>query len=255
MQERTLPVYPAGSVDVPYVIADMDELVADDTRWGEHSHPTHELLWNERGTSTASIGPRTWTITPMVGLWIPAGVLHAGLARAGTWYRAAQFDVRDAPALADEPVAVKITPLLGLLLERLRDTTLTSASRGVTESMVLDVLAPSPHALVVHAPKAELLRPVVDALRQDPGDQRTLAEWSRALGASTRTISRAFLAETGLGFSGWVGTLRAHRAVELLVAGSSPEEVAAATGYASVSAFGAAFRRVTGLTPGSFRHR
>src|SRR5690606_22904954 len=109
---RHLPVYEAGSVAMPYVITGMAERVDRDTVWEPHSHPTHELLWNRAGASTATIGARTWTITPSVGLWIPAGVLHSASAPAGTWYRTAHVDTRTLTPLPAEPVAVQMAPLL-----------------------------------------------------------------------------------------------------------------------------------------------
>src|SRR5690606_29219030 len=105
-----------GAVEVPFVIAGVSERLERRTHWVEHSHPTHELLWNEHGASTATVGRRTWTITPTCGLWMPAGVVHAGAAQAGTWYRATEFSTRSVPSIADAPVTVEITPLLRLLL-------------------------------------------------------------------------------------------------------------------------------------------
>lgn len=250
---RSLPTFAAGAVDVPYVIQGMDELVSRDTVWEEHSHPTHELLWNLRGASSATTGARTWTITPTVGLWVPAGVMHSGRMPAGTWYRAAQFGLHAAPPLSQEPVAVEITPLLALLLDRLDDGALSAASRTLTEQMVLDVLAPSPHELFVQQPRGELLHPIATALTEDPADQRGLADWAALLDVSPRTITRAFRAETGLSFARWQAVVRAQRAVLLLAQGAGVEAVAEQVGYRSASAFGVAFRRTTGLTPGRFR--
>ena len=149
IDRRTLPAYAAGETAMPFVITGMDELVDRDTEWEPHSHPTHELLWNRRGASSATIGSRTWTITPSVGLWIPAGMMHSARAAAGTWYRTAHVDVRTASPLPTEPVAVEVTPLLTLVLERLVDTALTADSRDLTERMVFDLLEPSPDALLV----------------------------------------------------------------------------------------------------------
>lgn len=248
-------MYPAGSVEVPFVIAGMDELVEEHIRWAPHSHPTHELLWNERGTSTVTVGRRTWTITPTIGFWIPAGVLHSGVTPAGTWYRTTHFAVDAVPALAAEPVVVEISPLLRLLLQRLMEPELSERSRSATEVLVLDVLGPAPHQLLVQVPEAPMLRPLVDAVLHDPADPRTLAEWSTILGVSTRTLTRAFQHEVGHGFNRWVATVRAQRAVELFAVGHPADEVAHRLGYASISAFGAAFRRTTGLTPGAFQWR
>src|SRR5699024_4151953 len=144
-------------------ITGMDEWVATDTTWEPHSHPTHELLWNRRGASSATIGSRTWAIAPSVGLWIPAGVLHSATAPAGTWYRTAHVDVETTAPLPAEPVAVDVTPLLRLLLERLVDEALSARSRELTEQMVFDLLSPSPHPLLVQKPTSALLQPIVTA--------------------------------------------------------------------------------------------
>lgn len=252
-ETRSLPVVAAGAVEVPFSIQPYDEVVACDTTWGEHSHPFHELLWNERGASTAVVGARVWTITPALGLWMPAGTLHSGSAIAGTWFRATFFGFPTTPSISDTPVAVEITPLLRLLLERLGDDRLSPASRATTEAMVLDVLEPSPRELLVQGPTSALLRPIAEALRADPGDQRTLAQWATELGVSARTVSRAFTAETGTSFARWVASVRAQHAVALLARGWEVEAVAEEVGYQSASAFGAAFRRTTGLTPSAFR--
>ncbi|MFN3601944.1 MAG: helix-turn-helix domain-containing protein [Dietzia sp.] len=253
VETRTLPVHAAGDAVMPFVITGMDELVARDTEWDPHSHPTHELLWNRSGASTATIGSRTWSITPFVGLWIPAGVLHSAAAPAGTWYRTAHVDTRTSSPLPGEPVAVEVTPLLTLLLERLVDHTLGTRSRELTEQMVFDLLEPSPHALLVQRPDAELLRPIVAALETNPGDDRSLTEWAARLGVSERTVTRAFRTETGLSFGAWQAAFRAQHASVLLGTGMPVDEVAERVGYRSASAFGAAFRRTTGLTPGQFR--
>lgn len=249
METRTLPVYEAGAVVMPFVITGMAERVDRDTVWEPHSHPTHELLWNRTGASTATIGARTWTITPSIGLWIPAGVLHSATAPAGTWYRTAHVDTRTRSPLPEEPVAVEVT----LLLERLVDQALQPKSRELTEQMVFDLLEPSPHALLVQRPDSALLRPIVDALEVNPGDTRSLGEWAARLGVSERTVTRTFRAETGLSFGAWQAALRAQHAAVMLGGGMPVDEVAVRVGYSSASAFGAAFRRTTGLTPGRFR--
>jgi AraC-like DNA-binding protein len=252
---RELPTLAAGEVDVPFVIRGYEEVVVDDTAWSEHSHPWHELLWNEHGASTAVVGSQVWCITPTLGLWMPAGQLHSASAVAGTSYRAHFFRHGTVSAMPDVPVAVEITPLLRLLLERLEEGDLPSRSRAVTEAMVLDVLRPSPRALLVQLPTSALLRPIVDAVRADPAHQRTLAGWASVLGCSARTLTRAFQTETGTSFARWVASVRAQHAVQLLSRGFEVDVVADAVGYRSASAFGAAFRRTTGTTPGRFRAR
>jgi iron complex transport system permease protein len=202
---------------MPFAILSWSEDFGRDTTWNEHSHPFHELLWNERGVSTAVVGTRVWTITPSLGLWMPAGTLHSGSAVAGTRCRAGFFGFDTVSSISPAPVGVEISPLLRLLLERLADTGLPAGSRAVTEAMVLDVLTPSPYELLLHMPTSGLLRPIADAVRDDPGDQRTLADWASQLGVSARTITRAFNAETGTSFARWVAAVRAQHADAALV--------------------------------------
>ncbi|MFD5753065.1 helix-turn-helix domain-containing protein [Streptomyces sp. NPDC127033] len=254
-ETRSLPALGPGATETPFVIMGYDEVVTHDTVWDEHSHPFHELLWNERGVSSAVVGARVWTITPALGLWMPAGTLHSGSAVAGTWFRASFFGFGTTSSISDVPVAVEITPLLRLLLERLGDPGLAAGSRAATEALVLDVLAPSSRELLVQVPTSALLHPIAEAVREDPGDPRTLTDWACALGVSPRTITRAFNSETGTSFARWVAAVRAQHAVALLTRGWDVEAVAEQVGYRSASAFGAAFRRTTGLTPGTFRAR
>lgn len=250
---RTLPVVAAGAVEMPFGILGYDEVVACDTTWDEHSHAFHELLWNERGASTAVVGARVWTITPSLGLWMPAGTLHSGSAVAGTWFRAGFFGFHTTPSISDVPVTVEITPLLRLLLERSRTEDLTPPARERTDAVILDLLAPSPRELMLTVPDHPLLAPVVAALMADTSDPTTLEEWARRIGVSSRTLARAFEASTGVGFRTWVTTARSHHAVALLAEGQRVEDVAVQVGFRSASAFTAAFRRVTGVTPGEFR--
>lgn len=252
MHTRTLPVYAAGAIDVPVHVFGNDELIDRDTLWSEHSHPTHELLWHEAGAGAVAIGPREWTVAPSVGLWIPAGTLHSGWTPAGTQQRAAHFHT-STPALAQAPSAVEITPLLRLLLDRLITAELSPASHATTQAMILDVLRPSENGLLLHVPAKPLLAPIVEAVRGAPGDATTLAGWAARLDVSARTITRAFGAETGMGFTRWVATARAQHAVVLLAQGMEIDEVAGMVGYRSASAFTTAFRRVTGTTPGRYR--
>lgn len=228
------------------------ETMERETYWAEHSHPTHELLWRDNGVGTVTIGARTWTITPPLGMWIPAGVPHSGWTPAGVVVNAAQFDVDDSP-ISDAPTAVRIHPLLRLLLARLQTLDPRSESYALTEAMILDVISPAEHEVLLHRPTAELLAPIVETALTDPSDPTTLQEWAARLGTSPRTITRAFTAETGLGFNRWVTTARIHRAITLIGLGSEIPDAAADVGYASASAFTTACRRITGTTPANLR--
>jgi hypothetical protein len=91
-------------------------------------------------------------------------------------------------------------------------------------------------ALDLPLPPDDRARRAAEGLLVDCADPRSLVEWGRAVGASDRTLRRALVAGPGL------------RSDE----SRTRAQVAGQVGYATTSAFGAAFRRVTGITPGAY---
>lgn len=122
--------------------------------------------------------------------------------------------------------------LLGVLLDELTDEPLSP----IELPMPLDARARR---------AAELLRAVVD----DEPDVEAVASHA---GASVRTLERYFHAETGLSFGVWRQRARLVRAMTQLANGASVTAAGLAVGYASTSAFVAAFRRTVGVTPGRY---
>jgi AraC-like DNA-binding protein len=84
-------------------------------------------------------------------------------------------------------------------------------------------------------------------------DSAELSVIAKNSGASTRTLQRLFLDETGLGFSEWRQRLRLLHAAALLGSGASVTEAGLDAGYTSASAFIAAFRKQMGRTPARMR--
>jgi AraC-like DNA-binding protein len=75
---------------------------------------------------------------------------------------------------------------------------------------------------------------------------------ARATGMSKRALERRFLAETGMSPGRWRRQRALLQAVEGLAGGAPIKAVAAASGYATPSAFVAAFRKQFGVTPGRY---
>jgi AraC-like DNA-binding protein len=90
---------------------------------------------------------------------------------------------------------------------------------------------------------------VARALLQDPADRTELREWAARLHVSIKTLQRDFLREYGKSYSRWRTELRL-RASRALLETQPVAEVALRVGYASPSAFIAAFAREYGYTPG-----
>src|SRR5207248_1446899 len=116
-----------------------------------------------------------------------------------------------------------------------------------------DLLQPVAMATIdLRLPGDGRAREVALALRDCPADKRTLSEWGRQVGASERTLARGFHQGTGVPFGRWRTLLRLQAALPALAAGHPVATVARRVGYDTPSGFVAAFRRETGLTPGSY---
>jgi len=226
----------------------------DGTSFPQHRHGVHQLSF--AGTSAIALGvaERTWVLPRGRGLWVPAGVSHSvepiGAAEMITLW----FEPERCPVGWDRPTVVDADDLLLALVDRLLDESLTTAERTRSERVLFDVLRPVPvDRLDLALPSDDRARRVAEAVLVDPGDARTLAAWGRTVGASERTLMRAFRAGTGVGFQEWRTRARMAAALRLLLTDTPVSAIAPTVGYATTSAFSAAFRRTMGAPPSAFR--
>jgi AraC family transcriptional regulator len=104
------------------------------------------------------------------------------------------------------------------------------------------------------APKA-LLR-AIERLRSDSDADVSLAALAAEAGLSRFHFCRAFKESTGLSPHAWLRQHRLEQAMNMLRdPGASVVSVAASLGYASQTAFAAAFRKLTGERPSDWRRR
>nr|WP_256352227.1 AraC family transcriptional regulator [Pseudomonas gingeri] len=84
---------------------------------------------------------------------------------------------------------------------------------------------------------------------------RTIEQWSEVVGASTRTLIRLFIKETGITYRQWVQQVRLAQALTMLEAGEPINRIADSLGFASPSAFSAMFKRILGESPRDYLDR
>lgn len=98
--------------------------------------------------------------------------------------------------------------------------------------------------------------PVLRLLHGDPARRWTLPELARAGGMSRSALALRFKALVGSAPLHYLQQWRMRLARQALVQGSEPvATLAYRLGYASESAFSAAFKKSTGLAPGQFRQQ
>ena len=99
------------------------------------------------------------------------------------------------------------------------------------------------------------VRRVTEYLRDHLEEDVTLEQLGVLVGLSPHHLCRAFKHSTGESPHAWFARRRIERAQEIMEGDLTVglTEVALCVGYASQSAFGTAFRRVTGTTPSAWR--
>src|ERR1700678_4030019 len=184
-----------------------------------HVHDDHQLAWTSAGTLTVLTEGATWVLPPARALWIPAGLPHETKATGRALMRSVYVPPALSPVNWTEPTVVAASPLLAEVISYL-DGELTETRRSHAEALLSDLLTPIPVTVLnVRFPDDQIAGPVARALRDNPADQRTLADWGCAVGASERTLAGAFVAGTGLPFGRWRSQFRVQAALPLLAAG------------------------------------
>jgi AraC-like DNA-binding protein len=222
-------------------------------RFEWHHHSEHQLAWSPEGVLVVRTEGGSFVLPPTRALWIPAGTSHETQASGSAVLRSVYVRTRGCPITWAAPTPVEVNPLLRELIPHLEEDSLAGEERRRAEAVLFDLLAPLAVATIdVRLPGDERAQRVAEALLADPGDGRTLDAWGRHVGASSRTLARSFLAETGLSFGRWRTLARLQAALLQLAEGQPVGLVASRVGYRTPSAFVAAFRAHTGVTPGRY---
>ncbi len=218
-----------------------------------HTHEDHQLAWAHHGVLVVRVEDAAWILPPTRALFIPAGVRHETLSEGTATMLSCYLSPVRSRVRWTSCTPVIARPLLSELVGYLADRGLAPDRRLRAEAMLPDLLEPtSATAIQVAMPADARARRVAAGISAHPADRRTLEEWGREVGASSRTLARAFVNDTGIPFGRWRSLVRMRAAMTALANGGAISSVAFEVGFESTSAFVAAFRRETGRTPAAY---
>jgi AraC-like DNA-binding protein len=220
-----------------------------------HSHPRGQLMGALSGLVSVGLDKQHWVVPTIHAIWIPPHFVHS-VRSYGPFSGWSVFIAEHRCAqLPREPRAIRTTPLLREAVRRVATwpgVELDAAQTRIAEVIVDELAASKAESLDLPRPADARLVRITDALASDLSDNRRLEEWAAWAGLAPRTLSRRFVAETGLSFAQWRQQARLLRALERVADAVPVTTIALELGYDNVSAFIDMFRRSLGTTPGRY---
>jgi AraC-like DNA-binding protein len=221
-----------------------------------HEHEWDQLTYAASGVMRVHTETATWLVPPHRAVWLPAGVKHTEEMHAPVSVRTLYLAPKLAKGLPRETCMVNIPALMRELIlhiSRIGVLDRRKPAQAHLISVLLDELVGAPDVpLQLPVPCDPRARRFASLLQKAPDDDRSVSALSRHAGASRRTMERLFLIETKMTVGEWRRRLRLLHGVRLLAGGESVTNAAIDAGYASTSAFIAAFKRTFGMTPSRY---
>lgn len=219
----------------------------------EHTHDWPQLLYAVSGAMTLIAGNASWLVPTGKAVLIPMHCRHS----IRMWGEVSMRTLYLSPELHPGYTHCKVLNVSPLLRELiLRVVELGALDERVSEQarlagVVLDEIQRaevSPTVLPI--PVDSRVRIVAQEVLAEPGSAFSLDGLARKHGIGRRTLERIWRAETGMSFGLWQQKARLLYSVRALSELRPVTEAALDAGYASVSAYIAAFKRTFGYTPG-----
>lgn len=218
-----------------------------------HAHPRGQLIYASSGVMRVICGSDIWVVPPSQAVWVPPKQEHEVYFPGDVAMRNLFIDPSATTGLPQQCTVLKVSALLRELILKavaIGEEYQPDSVGWRLMQVLLDELRMA-EATPLHLPMArdERVMRIIETLLANPEDCRELREWSKLAGASSRTLARLFLAETGLTFGQWRKRLVLQEAVKRLDQGQPVTRIAFDLGYQSLSAFIEMFRKELGASP------
>jgi len=225
---------------------------ADRHTWGQ-------FVYAIAGLIELTVKSSRYAAPPDFGVWLPAGTEHLAWAGDRATYLVLDIDTSLCESLPNKPSIIAVSPIAKAILQDLNKRGVHYPLRPEDTRLIrvlIDQCAGGASLdTFVPVSNDRVLKPVLDALLRNPGDNRSLVQWAMHVHSTERTLARRCQRDLGMSFAKWRQRLRLTRAMTMLVEGRPIASVATELGYSTTSAFIAMFQGAIGVTPGAFRDR
>ncbi|HMO48413.1 MAG TPA: helix-turn-helix transcriptional regulator [Rubrivivax sp.] len=223
---------------------------ADRHTWGQ-------FVYAMAGVIELTVTSSRYAAPPDFGVWLPPQTEHLAWAGDRAAYLVLDIDRCACGSLPGKACLIAVSPIAKAILQDL-DQRGVRVAESAEDSRLMHVLIDQfagGASLDTFVPVSNdrILKPVLDALLRDPGDNRSLVHWAMQVHSTERTLARRCQRELGMSFARWRQRLRLTRAMAMLADGRPVQSIANELGYSTASAFIAMFQGAIGVTPSAFR--
>ncbi|MCL9782080.1 helix-turn-helix transcriptional regulator [Vibrio sp. S4M6] len=225
----------------------------------QHSHTWGQFNTIDQGVAEIEIEDRLLIAPSSYGIWIPAEVVHSSHYKKAQQYCSIYIQPELTAAMPSVPCILAVEPLTRSIINQFvlwNKNHLDSPREIRLANVLLDQLSCA-SSMSEYLPTCDdkLLLPILQALKSNPGDKRTLKQWADSVFTTERTLSRRCRKLLGMSFNEWKQRLLFVSALQLLKNSLTVQEIAFELGYSSSSAFIAMFRKHAGTSPEQYIRR
>jgi len=207
---------------------------------------------------TVSTARSSWMVPTARAVFIPARIAHAirmwGMVEMRTLYLSPPMTGFENPPCRVLEVVPLLREVILRMVERMGlDSRVPHDARliGLLEDEVKAAMTAAEESpLVLPMPQDERALAVAHSVLEHALSSTSVNELAHQHGLARRTLERRYRDETGMSFGMWRQKARLLHSIRLLAEGMSVTDTALDCGYASLSAFIAAFKGTFGYTPG-----
>ena len=249
-------VDPQNIMKIPRPIVGMAKEYPSGDLIEAHQHIRSQLLYASAGVMTVTTDDGIWVVPPFRAVWIPAATEHQIKASGKLSMRTLYIDPSYCAGTPKHCCVVTVSPLLRELILHAVKMAVPYPLDSPEERIMIVILDQirdldiKPLSLPI--PKESRLKAIFIQLSKNPGDQRTLEEWGKKVGATRRTLTRLFHSELGMSFGRWRQQIRILESLRRLATDDPVITIATDLGYDSPSAFISMFKKALGKTPGQY---
>ncbi|EEX35172.1 MULTISPECIES: AraC family transcriptional regulator [Vibrio] len=225
-----------------------------------HVHTWHQLVYPVTGLLQTQAKQSKFLVPRTTAVLVPAGVVHASSALTDTVFLGIYINPNICPEFEHRIMSVSVSAFMReLMLTLKKECESESLDSEIRTARLIEVLydqmkesQTGDFSLLI--PRDRRIKLIFEKLTEEPSLNYTLSEWSNAVGATQRTLTRLFSKEFSTSFSLWRQHLRLVCSLPLLEEGLPIQSISHKVGYQNDSSFIKAFKARFGMTPIQFRN-